>query len=769
MGSDVAEVVHVPQNSVCVKVHSSICVELAKVLDKVKCILPAIESARPGCRSGIQELCSLSNTLEKLKLLIQYCTECSKLYLALTGESIVLRCERIRASLNQSLWDLHSMVPQVVAIQISGVLDYLRDVRFVLESNEEEAGKAMLELLGQADSSEELELKAFEVAVVNLNILSPKSILVERRSIKKLLDKIHGTDSKKEKILNYFLYLMSKYGKKVKADVVGVKVDFRSVDKCLISSDSPKTVDPEDNDKPSSRGEAQTDSSTSDVTPEEFCCPISSRLMYDPVVIASGQTFERLSIEKWFNEGHDICPKTQKKLENLFMIPNLCMKDLILNWCRKHGINLEDPSAPSQSWEPSHYSSISSLKNVPAILLDGRSGDYMVQSDHSNVSFVSSNSSYCSDSSHVKGIDSLKGRSDVPLFPWSDEYLNCHSFSDFSHDMYLKFFNGLCELQLVLQYKAVEDLKLILEGDEGICYAMLSNGFADALMIFLRNAYSISDVHAQRTGALIFLAFLDNLRVDIPLLTEDAYQLLIALLESEVALEALMILQKLSRHPNFKDIIAISSLPQSITKFLDFEDKKVLELVIKILCDLSLHVEVRSHIISSGCIQKLATLLGDKRLAESCLKVLHNLSDIKEAAALIADSDGCISLIAELLECGSREEQGYGVAIFHSLCSCSLDYCLLVLKEGVIPSLVDISVNGNAKGKENSMKLLHLLREMRLGGSFDVSEPPCDLVPEIVVEDPVDHSTKKQPRPKSSGFFGRKMRVFSKWRNVALS
>ncbi|KAJ6810173.1 U-box domain-containing protein 5-like [Iris pallida] len=662
MGSDVAEIVQVPQNSLCVKVHSSICMELAKILDKVLCILPAIESARPGCLSGIQELCSLNNTLEKAKLLIQHCTECSKLYLALTGESIVLRCERIRTSLNQSLWDLHSMVPQVVANQISGVLDYLSDVRFLLESKDEEAGKAMLELLGQTDSSEELELKAFEIAVVNLNITSPKSILVERRSIKKLLDKIHGTDSKKEKILNYYLYLIRQYGKKVMGDVVGCKVDCRSVDKCLIST----SADPEDNGKPNNHGEAQTDSSTSDVTPEEFCCPISSRLMYDPVIIASGQTFERVSIEKWFSEGHNVCPKTQKKLENLFMIPNSCMKDLILNWCRKHGINLEDPSAPSQSWEPSRCSSISSLKNVPAILLDGRSGYYMVQSEHSNVSFISSNASYCSDSSHVKGIDSLESRSHIQLFPWSDEYLSCQSFSDFTHDMYLRFFTGLCELQLDLQYKAVEDLKVLLEGDEGICYAMLSNGFADALMIFLRNAYNISDVHAQRTGARAFLAFLNNLRVDIPSLTEDAYQLLISLLESEITLEALMILQKLSCHENSMAIIAVSSVPRAITKFLDFEDKEVVELAIKILRDLSLHVELRSHIISSGCIPKLATVLGDKRVAQSCLEVLHNLSDIKEAAALIAETNGCISSIAEMLDCGSREEQGYGVSIFHS-------------------------------------------------------------------------------------------------------
>ena len=32
--------------------------------------------------------------------------------------------------------------------------------------------------------------------------------------------------------------------------------------------------------------------------------------MSDPVIICSGQTYERVCIEKWFSEGNDTCPKT---------------------------------------------------------------------------------------------------------------------------------------------------------------------------------------------------------------------------------------------------------------------------------------------------------------------------------------------------------------------------------------------------------------------------------------------------------------------------
>jgi hypothetical protein len=34
--------------------------------------------------------------------------------------------------------------------------------------------------------------------------------------------------------------------------------------------------------------------------PEELRCPISLQLMSDPVIVSSGQTYERVCIEKWF-------------------------------------------------------------------------------------------------------------------------------------------------------------------------------------------------------------------------------------------------------------------------------------------------------------------------------------------------------------------------------------------------------------------------------------------------------------------------------------
>ncbi|KAG2403909.1 U-box domain-containing protein [Vigna angularis] len=83
---------------------------------------------------------------------------------------------------------------------------------------------------------------------------------------------------------------------------------------------------------------------------EEYACPISLRLMYDPVVIASGETYERMWIQGWFDEGNTICPKTKKKLYHMALTPNIVFEDLILKWCETNGVSIPDPRSAEQEW-----------------------------------------------------------------------------------------------------------------------------------------------------------------------------------------------------------------------------------------------------------------------------------------------------------------------------------------------------------------------------------------------------------------------------------
>ncbi|KAA8532584.1 hypothetical protein F0562_032600 [Nyssa sinensis] len=55
----------------------------------------------------------------------------------------------------------------------------------------------------------------------------------------------------------------------------------------------------------------------SPMLPDDFLCPISLELMRDPVIVATGQTYERSYIQRWMDCGNKTCPKTQQKLKNL--------------------------------------------------------------------------------------------------------------------------------------------------------------------------------------------------------------------------------------------------------------------------------------------------------------------------------------------------------------------------------------------------------------------------------------------------------------------
>nr|AFK33972.1 unknown [Lotus japonicus] len=78
------------------------------------------------------------------------------------------------------------------------------------------------------------------------------------------------------------------------------------------------------------------------VFPDEFKCPISKELMKDPVIVASGQTYDRPFIQKWLNSGNQTCPQTNQVLAHTLLIPNHLVREMIEQWSKKQG--LESPN-----------------------------------------------------------------------------------------------------------------------------------------------------------------------------------------------------------------------------------------------------------------------------------------------------------------------------------------------------------------------------------------------------------------------------------------
>ncbi|CAA7396726.1 unnamed protein product [Spirodela intermedia] len=66
--------------------------------------------------------------------------------------------------------------------------------------------------------------------------------------------------------------------------------------------------------------------------PHLFRCPISLDLFTDPVTLSTGQTYDRLSIERWLAGGNLTCPVTMQRLTDPSLVPNHTLRHLIDQW-----------------------------------------------------------------------------------------------------------------------------------------------------------------------------------------------------------------------------------------------------------------------------------------------------------------------------------------------------------------------------------------------------------------------------------------------------
>ncbi|XWS42070.1 hypothetical protein CRYUN_Cryun17cG0137400 [Craigia yunnanensis] len=752
MGTDAAEVVETPSYPSSFKVHHMMCTELRKLVDRIIKIFPEIEAARPRCSSGINALCSLNSAIDKAKLLIQYCNESSKLYLAMTTDVIVSRCQKSTNLLEQGLCQIQSMVPVMLAVKISQIVDDLRAANFIPDKFEEEAGKAVRELLQRgaaaSDSMEYAEMRALQTAASRLHITSSTAILIEKRSIRKLLEKVSDTNQQKKKILKYLLYLLKKYANLIIGEQT---VNTSDQNEGAFAVNNPGTnfirthsVNVESHVE-YKRYDAQADKLSRAIPPEEFNCPISSRLMYDPVVIASGQTFERFWIQKWFDDGNDTCPKTEMKLDDLSLTPNAVMKDLISKWCMEYRITIQDPSMQPNMLQSLENSSTSIASFGSSI------NDLRFPVDLSNISLGSLDTSYTSDGSYNKIADGLS----LIREQTSDDLSRYQSPSNASR-MYLESLSSLAELDWESKCKMVEDMKTHLKCDDLACLSMSSKNFFEPLINFLSSAHDLHDIRAQRAGLQLLFTFLSKKRSGTEYLNEDAYSLLSLFLASEVTKEVLDIMQVLSGHSSCRSKIAASGALLSILNILDSNITDFQERVIKILRNLSSSTNVCSTLVSLECIPKFVPFLQDTTLARHCIAVLRNLCSNQEARASITQTSGCISSIAILLETGSYEDQEHALAILLALCSQRVEYCHLVMDEcDIFPALFDVSVNGSEKGKASALELLRLLRDT----NCDDDEQECFQSDNVTSEDANNYSKDKKSH---KSLFGVKLSMFSR-------
>ncbi|EXC29545.1 U-box domain-containing protein 8 [Morus notabilis] len=109
--------------------------------------------------------------------------------------------------------------------------------------------------------------------------------------------------------------------------------------------------------------------------PDDFKCPISLEIMSDPVILSSGHTFDRASIQRWLDAGHRTCPITNLPLpDQPSLIPNHALRSLISNYALVSPPKLQPNHQQHRREEESQPQALISTLTSPSSTIDSKLG-----------------------------------------------------------------------------------------------------------------------------------------------------------------------------------------------------------------------------------------------------------------------------------------------------------------------------------------------------------------------------------------------------------
>ncbi|KAL5581024.1 hypothetical protein UlMin_013466 [Ulmus minor] len=269
------------------------------------------------------------DALQLAKELLRFGSEGSKIYLVLERDKIMNEFHEVTAQLEQALSGISYEKLEIsdeVKEQFELVLAQFRRAKGRVEAPDVELHEDLLSVYNSSDAT--INSAVLRRLVDKLQLMGVEELTQESLALHEMVSASGGDPGESIEKMSMLL-------KKIK--------DF-------VQTENPNLDAParEKSTLASCSGQTSTDKNhKSPVIPDDFRCPISLELMKDPVIVSTGQTYERCCIEKWLEAGHGTCPKTQQALSNTTLTTNYVLRSLIAQWCEANGI--EPPKRPSSS------------------------------------------------------------------------------------------------------------------------------------------------------------------------------------------------------------------------------------------------------------------------------------------------------------------------------------------------------------------------------------------------------------------------------------
>ncbi|KAF6143262.1 hypothetical protein GIB67_039045 [Kingdonia uniflora] len=477
--------------------------------------------------------------------------------------------------------------------------------------------------------------------------------------------------------------------------------------------------------------------------PEEFVCPISGSLMGDPVIVASGQTFERSCIQACKNLGFTpTLPNGSKPdLASSLMIPNIAIKATIQNWCDSHSVewpkSIEGGEAEKLvrglmgsddeeekglglglglglGFEVSEKELLESVKNTPpgkfvhaATELNRRTTShfYSSSSEESVVSTIPDTPlplatrpcCYSSSSS-----SSLSSEIETLL-------LNPNLLSEEEEEMIVK----LKSSQVFEQEEGVISLRKITKSKEELRVSICTPRLLSAVRSLLISRYLTVQVNA--VAAVVNLSLEKSNKVKIVRL--GIVPVLIDLLKGgfpESQEHAAGALFSLALDDENKTAIGVLGALPPLLHMLRSESKGARNDSALALYHLSLDSSNRTKLLKLGSIPTLLTLAKTGDLASRALLILCNLAACSEGRAAMLDSNAVECFVGMLreIELGSDANamRENCISALYALSQGSLRFKGLAKDAGAVEVLRKVMERLSNRARDKTMKMLEMMR-----------------------------------------------------------
>ncbi|XP_065878260.1 U-box domain-containing protein 15-like [Euphorbia lathyris] len=319
--------------------------ECLNLVRRLKLLLPLLEEMKEvekfDSTVAFDCLVNLNKALLAAKKLLKKCNSGSKIYLALESEAVMIRFHVVYDKLNQALGEIpydSFGISEEVKEQVELMHMQLQRAKRRTDTQDIELAMDIMVVFSRKDDRN-VDSVILQRLANKLELHTIADLKAETMAVKKL---IKSRDVRNAESIQQI------------KDLLGKLKQISGVDEII------------ELDGPISSKSLQRCQSL--LIPHEFLCPITLEIMVDPVIVATGQTYERQSITKWLNSNHRTCPKTGQTLDHLSLAPNFALRNLISQWCEKNNFELPKKHASSVS-----DSSSSTLKDEVLTLVQNLS------------------------------------------------------------------------------------------------------------------------------------------------------------------------------------------------------------------------------------------------------------------------------------------------------------------------------------------------------------------------------------------------------------